>query len=56
MLNATRDHFGGVVGVVGFAGLSHSNYKPTMGGRCIGTPSPIPTGTLDGYLKRWLRG
>ena len=35
--DATRKHFGGVVGVVGFAGLSHPNYKPTMGGRCIGT-------------------
>jgi hypothetical protein len=27
MQNATRDHFGRVVG---FAGLSHPNYKPTI--------------------------
>jgi hypothetical protein len=26
--------------VVGFAGLTKPNYKPTMGGRCIETPLP----------------
>ena len=26
--------------MVGFARLSHPNYKPTMGGRCIETPIP----------------
>jgi hypothetical protein len=25
--------------VVGFAGLTKPNYKPTMGGRCIETPT-----------------
>jgi len=30
--------------VVGFAELSHPNYKPTMGGRCIETrPPPAPS-------------
>jgi len=54
--DATRKHFGGVVGVVGFAGLSHPNYKPTMGGRCtkdgvksLETGATGAIGGLQGY-------
>jgi hypothetical protein len=44
MQNATRDYFGGVV--VGFAGLTKPNYKPTMGGT-VGVLEPSKTVDAD---------
>jgi hypothetical protein len=58
-VNAERDARSFLVEwwVVGFAGLTKPNYKPTMGGRCIGTRNivrgfvraypPIPTLSLE---------
>ena len=48
-----RSFFGEVGWVVGFAGLSHPNYKPTMGGKRIGCPH-ITSGCQDSLRTAYL--